>query len=104
MTIRLASVRVKGRQRAETVFTALRPEEALARKRELDQYAEALALHDAALARGDAGELERAEEAFLALADACPFMLLYGEYAAFCAGLRKTDPRDWNGDWELTYK
>ncbi len=104
VTIRLASVRVKGRQRAETVFTALRPEEALARKRELDQYAEALALHDAALVRGDAGELERAEEAFLALADACPFMLLYGEYAAFCAGLRKTDPRDWNGDWELTYK
>lgn len=94
---RLDSIRVKGKQQALTIYTAMEPEEMDKRKAEF-------ALADAALLHYQAGDFHTALDAFNAIKAQYPDIKLYSLYADRCTELLAAPPEQWDGVWTFESK
>ncbi|MGE4293337.1 MAG: CHASE2 domain-containing protein [Desulfovibrio sp.] len=87
----LDKVRVKGKVKPITIFTAMRREDAALRTEELRNYADALALY-----RGM--RFAEAQTAFVALCEKYADQALYALYRERCENLQSAPPQsDWDG-------
>jgi len=93
----LDTVRVKGKQKAETICTVLEADEE-AVSAELERHGQALALYKT-------GEFESAAKAFAELASKYPQKRLYALYQERCQKLAgESPPKDWDGVFTHTEK
>lgn len=100
----LARLRVKGRSTPVDVFTAMSPEEAQARHKELQAYLTARTRYLHGIAHHDPDALREAAAAFSTLAADHPSRTFYHDYAEACAHCLGTSPDSWSEVWTLTSK
>lgn len=94
----LDTIRVKGRTHSVDICTVLRPEEAAARREELDNAATALRAYRQ-------GDFTGAERLFATLRETCPAdAALYSLYAQRCRALAASPPANWDGIWTFDSK
>lgn len=94
---KLDNIRVKGKQQAVTIYTAVEPEEFEARSDEFSLYEQA---HE----HYEQGNFSAAATAFGNLQQAYPDVKLYSLYLERCKILQAAPPQDWNGVWTFDSK